>query len=320
MPRVLGRAVPVTAVGTVAALAVFLALAGDAPSVAAQSGAGQAPAQQAEYVGSDLCAECHTNQADTFLTSVHSGLDWEHSEWPFEVEEGLDIRCEACHGPGSTHVEMAGTQQAGFREAIISFAKEAPLDTSEQCLNCHLRMEEQQHFRVSEHTRVGLTCADCHNPHQPVSVEYALRAPEPGLCYQCHGDKRGEFAMPVRHPVNEGFMTCSDCHSPHGSANRVQLRRVGNDTCADCHVEKEGPFVFPHVAAEAEGCATCHSPHGSVTPHLLVKADIALVCYQCHQAPFGLAPPSFHREDSRGVCTECHHQIHGSNLDPKFMR
>jgi predicted CXXCH cytochrome family protein len=100
----------------------------------------------------------------------------------------------------------------------------------------------------------------------------------------------------------------------------VQLSRAGNFTCAKCHLEKEGPFVFPHVAAEAEGCATCHEPHGSVTPHLLVRADISLVCYQCHQAPFGLAPPSFHREDARGVCTECHVQIHGSNLDPKFMR
>lgn len=318
MPRVIRRSVPIAAATIVAALALFLALPAEAPSVPTFYQAEQA--EQAEYVGSDLCQECHPDQSDSYMTSAHSGLDWSDGDWPFEVEEDLDIVCETCHGPGLTHVEMAGTEEPGFREAIVSFANAAPADATEQCYTCHAEMEAQQHFRMSEHIRVGVTCADCHNPHQSLTVEFALRQPEPGLCYDCHGDKRGEFALPVRHPVNEGFMGCSDCHSPHGTTNRVQLSRTGNFTCAKCHLEKEGPFVFPHVAAEAEGCPICHQPHGSVTPHLLTRADISLVCYQCHQAPFGLAPPSFHREDARGVCTECHVQIHGSNLDPKFMR
>lgn len=315
MPRLMLRIIPVGVVVAVAAAAVFLALPRDAPSAPALY-----QAEQAEYVGADLCQECHTDQTDTYLASAHSSIDWATSDWDFDVEDDIDISCEACHGPGSTHVEMAGAQEPGFREAIVSFANTSPDEATSQCFNCHAEMETQQHFEFSEHVNVGVTCADCHDPHKPLSVEFALAAPEPALCYECHGDKRGQFALPVRHPVDEGFMGCSDCHNPHGTPNRVQLSHAGNFTCANCHVEKEGPFVFPHVAAEAEGCATCHQPHGSVTPHLLVREDISLLCYQCHQAPFGLAAPSFHREDSRGVCTECHVQIHGSNLDPKFMR
>lgn len=315
MAKRMRRSASVAGVAVIVAAAILLALPGEAPSAPTPY-----QAEQADYVGSDLCQECHAQQADTYLASTHAGIDWTTGDWPYDVADDVDISCEACHGPGSRHVEMAGTEELGFREAIVSFTNRAPGEANQQCLNCHAQMEAQQHFRLSEHSKVGVGCADCHNPHQPLTVEFALAAPEPTLCYQCHGDKRGEFALPVRHPVNEGFMSCSDCHSPHGTTNPVQLSREGNFTCAKCHLEKEGPFVFPHVAAEAEGCTTCHQPHGSTTPHLIVQADISLLCYQCHQAPFGLALPSFHREDSRGVCTECHSQIHGSNLDPKFMR
>lgn len=311
------RSIPIAGLAIIAAAVGLLLLPGEAPSAPNPY---QNQAEPAEYVGADLCQECHAEQADTYLKSAHAGIDWTESDWGYDVEEGVDMRCESCHGPGSTHVEMAGTEEPGFREAILSYASVAPGEGAEQCLNCHTQMEEQQHFDLSTHSSVGVGCADCHDPHQPLTVEAALDAPEPTLCYDCHGDKRGEFELPVRHPVNEGFMSCSDCHSPHGSTNPVALTREGNFACAKCHVEKEGPFVFPHVAAEAEGCTTCHQPHGATTPHLLTQADISLLCYQCHQAPFGLALPSFHREDSRGVCTECHVQIHGSNLDPKFMR
>jgi DmsE family decaheme c-type cytochrome len=315
MAQRIRRSVPMAGVVIVAAATVLLALPREAPSTP-----GAFQAAQEEYVGSDLCQACHEQQADTYLASTHAGIDWSTGDWPYEVGDDVDISCEACHGPGLRHAEMAGTQEPGFREAIISFANLPPGEGDEQCLTCHTGMEAQQHFRFSEHSSVGVGCADCHSPHQPLTVEFALAESEPTLCYQCHGDKRGEFALPVRHPVDEGFMGCSDCHSPHGATNPVALSREGNFTCAKCHLEKEGPFVFPHVAAEAEGCTTCHQPHGSTTPHLLTQADISLLCYQCHQAPFGLALPSFHREDSRGVCTECHVQIHGSNLDPKFMR
>ena len=315
MTRALRRSLPILGVGVVVALAMLLSFARVAPSSTILY-----QAEQAEYVGSDLCQECHTDQSATFESSIHAGLDWTEIDWPHDYEADVDIACESCHGPGSTHVEMAGTEEPGFREAIVSFDRATANETADQCLTCHAQQESQQHFGLSEHLRGGVTCADCHNSHQSLTVDAALAAPEPALCYECHGDKRGEFALPERHPVNEGFMTCSDCHSPHGTTNRLQLTRAGNVLCADCHQDKEGPFVFPHVAAEAEGCVICHTPHGSVTPHLLAKADISLVCYQCHQAPFGLAPPSFHREDSRDVCTECHYAIHGSNLDPKFMR
>lgn len=306
------RSIPIAAatVVAVAALAVFLALPGEAPSAPASY-----QAMQAEYVGSDLCQECHADQSESYMSSLHAGLDWSEMDFPFEVEEGLDIRCESCHGPGSNHVEMAGTEEPGFRDAIISFARVSAEKGSEQCLQCHANIEAQMHFDNSIHSNAEVGCADCHSGHQSVAVRAALDKPEPQLCYDCHGDKRAQFGLPERHPVDQGLMTCTDCHTPHGNNNPTNLVAVGNATCTECHQDKAGPFVFPHPAVETDGCIACHQPHGSVNNHLLNYRQVAFNCLQCHPSQ-----PTFHVQPGYSECTTCHIMIHGSNLHPAFLR
>ena len=109
-------------------------------------------------------------------------------------------------------------------------------------------------------------------------------------------------------------MGCADCHDPHGSPNDKFLVSAGNQTCANCHMDKEGPWVFPHPVAEVDGCVACHQPHGSTNPHLLPYKEIQYVCLSCHTIQ-----PSFHDQPRRAHCTSCHSQIHGSNVDPYFL-
>lgn len=284
---------PALAVGAVALVLLW------APPVWSQ--------EEPEYVGSDLCQECHADQWESFEGSVHYAVTLEGDE-----EIG---GCEACHGPGLTHAELAGTEEPGFREAIISFKKEDPWVESGQCLQCHAEQPAQQHFEFSEHSLAGVDCAECHDAHQPLAVEAGLKMEDPQLCFSCHGDQRGQFRLTERHPVTEGVMGCTDCHNPHGSSNRVQLARMENDSCTSCHVDKEGPWAFPHVAVEAENCSICHQPHGSVNPHMLTHREIRFTCFQCHTVQ-----PGFHVQPGFAECNACHAQIHGSNLDPFFLR
>lgn len=272
--------------------------------------AGEAPGrQQEEYVGSDLCRDCHTDAWDSYAGSFHSILELSGDD--LQATAG----CESCHGPGLTHAEMAGAEEPGFEESIIGFIREpAPL-RAEQCLACHTGQDGPAHFRTSRHLRAGVACNDCHTGHLPVSVHAALKEPEPELCYACHGDQRARFSLTERHPVNEGFMTCSDCHDPHGSPNPFQLARVENASCTSCHLDKAGPWVFPHASVEAETCTVCHQPHGSVNPHMLTHREIRFTCLQCHPSQ-----PPFHVQPGFSECNACHTQIHGSNLDPFFLK
>ncbi len=77
-------------------------------------------------------------------------------------------------------------------------------------------------------------------------------------------------------------MDCTICHTPHGSTN-VRMLKVGNtvnDTCASCHAEKRGPFLWEHAAGR-ENCASCHDPHGSNNDRMLVAKE-PMLCQRCH--------------------------------------
>jgi hypothetical protein len=51
-----------------------------------------------------------------------------------------------------------------------------------------------------------------------------------------------------------------------------------------------------------------------VNRHLLVRQQVAQLCYECHS----VTPPD-HLQPSYRDCTRCHVDIHGSNLDPHFL-
>ena len=117
-------------------------------------------------------------------------------------------------------------------------------------------------------------------------------------------------------------MKCSDCHNPHSSFNVASLNSEGSETCVKCHVEKRGPFVYEHPAVKVEGCVTCHNPHGSDNRMLLVRREGRQLCLQCHTGYHTQAqvPHSRLGYQTSGECVRCHVTVHGSSLDPNFLR
>lgn len=211
----------------------------------------------ATFVGSQDCAMCHEAIVNGFATATHAKLHVEGSN-------AQEVGCEACHGPGSVHVQGGG----------------------------------------------GL-----------FTIVNPGRSPE--ACFECHLDKRGEFALPNSHPVMSGDMSCSDCHNPHrGPATTgggAQLASV-TDTCLRCHTAQRGPFVFEHEAAR-EGCIVCHNPHGTVNAKML-KARNQTLCLQCHfqeLTPAGgvlIGGRDHSSFINRGTCWSagCHEAVHGSHV------
>jgi DmsE family decaheme c-type cytochrome len=143
------------------------------------------------------------------------------------------------------------------------------------------------------------------------------------LCYGCHSDVKGTFAMPFHHPVTEGAVNCSDCHDVHGTFKKNNLKSTAdqNQICTKCHVETRGPFVYEHAAVKAEGCMGCHTPHGSQNARLLNMASINTLCNQCHSP---VAAGTFHSMNAGSSeltsCVNCHTMIHGSNLNQAFLK
>jgi DmsE family decaheme c-type cytochrome len=284
------------------ALAILLVAAARGFAADAASSEKTAAAQPS-FAGEEMCAACHEEAATSHAASPHRVLSDESRP---EAQRG----CEACHGPGGAHAEESGAVMAGLR----AFASSEPAAArSEPCLGCHAGEPSLHGTRQGEHALSGVACNDCHRVHG--TTEHLLRKPEPELCYGCHLDIRAKFLLPEHHEVPEGVLGCLDCHEAH-RARRPLMMRGSQDraSCVRCHAEVEGPFVFEHAGLLVEGCERCHDPHGSVNRHLLVRQQVAQLCYECHT----VTPPD-HVQPNYRDCTRCHTAIHGSNFDPRFL-
>jgi len=277
------------------------------------SGAKPATAQTkdtaaADYVGTETCATCHAEVAKAFAGNPHTKIALEHGK--------NGVTCEGCHGAGKAHVEGGGDITK-----IFNPAKATPKDVNANCLGCHAGTHPN--FGRSPHAKAGVSCISCHDVHKSATPEHLLKASEPTLCFQCHTDVKPSFNMPFHHPVNEGVVKCNDCHDVHGTFGNSNLRNTAdqNMICTKCHTDVRGPFVYEHAPVKAEGCLACHSPHGSQNPRMLNMPNVNVLCNQCHSAVAAGAIHGQGQGSSDSVpCTSCHTYIHGSNMNPAFLR
>jgi DmsE family decaheme c-type cytochrome len=261
----------------------------------------------ADYVGSETCEACHAEVAKKFANNPHTKIELSH---------GAGTSCESCHGPGKAHVESGGDPTK-----IKQLAKMTPTQVSETCLGCHAGAHPN--FQRSPHAKAGVGCTSCHSVHAGDTEAKLLKAPQPQLCFQCHADVKPAFDMPFHHKVNEGLVKCSDCHDAHGTfgANNLKSTADQNAVCTKCHTETRGPFVFEHAAVKGEGCMSCHTPHGSQNPRLLNVGNVNQLCNQCHSAVAGGTVHGMNQgSNERQPCINCHTMIHGSNINPAFIR
>jgi DmsE family decaheme c-type cytochrome len=288
----------------------------------------------ANYEGSEACLDCHDEIGESYAHSPHA------VDFAYPVPGTSVTACEACHGPGSLHIENDGDGH------ILGLEFMAGLDTygrNAMCLQCHT--DKQAHWADSAHADTEIGCADCHadqNHFGGQTRAYADYRNPSEFCLQCHEAQIAEFRLPSRHRVLESEVGCADCHSPHGDAAADLVFDDLNAACLRCHTEMAGPFIFEHEGVTPEDCTACHRPHGSINDKLLTQ-DSNSLCLQCHYEPGLPQLGDFPHAANPGACTDCHtdgiptgtnphvaltgqircydchFDIHGSNTSPVFQ-
>lgn len=286
---------------------------------------GSAGAQPGSDQITALCTACHRDKFETTVRNPHDLLAT--AEW--RQRTGNSPACLNCHGDVSEHISARGG-----RGNVFAFRDESPSAQNDRCLTCH--SDTHPEIGNSTHAQAGLTCSGCHSQHGADEASTALlRHPvqaagltgltgSSALCVDCHAETASDFAFNERHRLIEGILECTSCHDPHARENRSLLGGFRQAQCASCHNDKSGPFIFEHAASRVEGCTACHSPHGSPNRHMLTHQRVGELCYTCHaevpqfHAGFSpVAPPRFNLDTQ---CVNCHVTIHGSNLDPAFLK
>jgi DmsE family decaheme c-type cytochrome len=302
--------------GTLAGTAVKTAAVAPSPPVDAAAAPSPAPAPapqtapatpQPGFIGAEACATCHEGYEASVKATKHGQAKDPRSPW---AAQG----CESCHGPGEAHA--SDPEKVKPRQ----FDRIAASEVTDTCVTCHNRGTHAL-WKGSQHESRNVSCVSCHSVHKPKSAEFQLKAVnQQQQCMTCHRDKVAKLDRSGHMPVREGKMECTSCHNPHGSAN-VRLLKAGNtvnESCAGCHAEKRGPFLFEHAGINGESCATCHDPHGSNNDRMLV-AKLPFLCQRCHnhtRHPSTIYDNRVLQTSNRlfsRSCVTCHAAIHGSN-------
>ncbi len=246
------------------------------------------PPKKAEFVERQTCVECHEDQYKEWLSSHH--------------DLAMDVSCQACHGPGSNHVEWARSVektafgQYEFKETgfVVDLGADDSHVQIEACARCHAR-------------RKGLRKDYLHGkPLMDYYVPQVLTDP----FYYPDGQIRNEvyvYSSFVQSKKYQHGVRCTDCHNPH----TARLRTYGNELCMGCH-SSTPPQEFAGLEANdynspvhhfhKEGspgseCIECHMPeikHMIVDPRrdhsfqiprpdLSVKLGIPNACNRCHK-------------------------------------
>jgi len=210
-----------------------------------------------------MCAECHS-------TNLVKGYDAETQTFSTTWSE-IDVSCEACHGPGSAHVDWADLPPMARLETddfglVVPTGDISSRQQVELCAPCHSRRTELGDFKHSE-----LELLD--------SLVPSLL--DEGL-YHADGQILDEvyvYGSFVQSKMYRNDVRCADCHDVHS----LKLRFEGNELCGQCHRldtydSADHHFHKKIVDGEPSAGALCISCHMPQKPYMVVdwRADHSL--------------------------------------------
>ncbi|HBJ38864.1 MAG TPA: hypothetical protein DDZ51_29785 [Planctomycetaceae bacterium] len=227
-----------------------------------------------------MCADCHS-------TNLVTNFDTNSNRYHTTFSE-MNVSCEACHGPGSMHVELAKSKRL-FWDRIHGYglaklkgeSSEAQLQA---CAPCHSRRGVlEQGFVAGQ------------KYHDFFNLE--LLQDE---TYYHDGQIKDEvyvFGSFTQSKMYHKGVRCTDCHDPHS----LKLKHQGNETCTSCHQHPAGKYDVPShhrhaVGTEAALCVNCHMPgrtymdvdfrrdHSFRVPRPDMSVDLGTpnACSSCH--------------------------------------
>jgi len=205
-----------------------------------------------------MCAECHS-------TNVQKNYDPRTREYHTTFSE-MDVSCEACHGPGSRHVELAESKS-------IFWDRRYGKGLTVTLKNKHAGKEGNQARGTVADAKAELeSCARCHSHKAMIRAGF-----EPGrhaLDHYHFTPLREGAYFPDGQILDEVYVygsflqsrmyregvRCTNCHNPH--SNKLKLE--GNAVCTQCHTP--GKYDVPAHHHHAQGsvasrCVECHMPH-----------------------------------------------------------
>jgi predicted CXXCH cytochrome family protein len=220
-----------------------------------------------------MCADCHS-------TNLRKGYDPRSNSYHTTWSE-IDVSCEACHGPGSRHVEWAKAKAGGESSAMADMGLTVRLDERVGVAwTIDLATGKAKRSRPRTTTREIQVCARCHSRRSQMTDQVFAGEPlldgfRPALLtaglYYPDGQIEDEvyvWGSLLQSKMYQAGITCSDCHDPHSAT----VRLPGDAVCYLCHRSDRYASRKHHFHPEASAGASCVECHMPPTSYMVVDA------------------------------------------------
>jgi len=206
-----------------------------------------------------MCAQCHS-------TNLKKNYDPETDSYSTTWSD-IDVGCEACHGPGSKHVEWAQMPEMARSQAVNFDLLKQTSDISsreqvELCAPCHSRRGA-----IADYTHVETDLLD---KFLPSLLTEDLYFADGQILEEVYVYGSFTQSKMYRHEVR-----CGDCHNVHS----IKLVKQGNDLCLQCHRAAQYDTSEHHFHKPEGGPG---EPIKSADGEILFPVGSGAQCVQCH--------------------------------------
>jgi Tfp pilus assembly protein PilF len=206
-----------------------------------------------------MCAECHS-------TNLKKNYDIKTDTYKTTWSD-IDVGCEACHGPGSRHVQWAEMPDMARPrvENVDLVVKTSGLGSRklvELCAPCHSRRASLGDYTHAE--------ADLLDSMLPSLLTQELYFPDGQILDEVY--VYGSFTQSKMYHRD---VRCSNCHDVHG----LKVIKEGNALCLQCHRAAEYDFKEHHFHKKKGDKG---DPIKSADGKVLFEVGTGAECVQCH--------------------------------------
>ncbi|MDO4549965.1 MAG: multiheme c-type cytochrome [Planctomycetia bacterium] len=198
-----------------------------------------------------MCADCHS-------TNIKKNFNPQNNTYNTTWSE-IHVGCEACHGPGSAHIELA-------EKFLEAGKKDFARDENGSSLTTSLRLTPKSWHMTVE------TCGACHARRRSLFPDW-----KPGTKLMDHYipelldthsfyadgqilEEDFEYTSFLQSNMYNKGVACADCHNVHSG----RLLQPDNHVCTRCHIPMfyDTPAHHHHPDSTKPGtkCVECHLP------------------------------------------------------------
>ena len=206
-----------------------------------------------------MCAECHS-------TNLRKNYDIKTDAYETTWSD-IDVGCEACHGPGSRHVQWAEMPDMARPpvenyELVVKTSGIGSRKLVELCAPCHSRRAALGDYTHAE--------ADLLDTMLPSLLTGELYFPDGQILEEVY--VYGSFTQSKMYHRD---VRCSDCHDVHG----LKVIKEGNALCLQCHRAGEYDSKEHHFHKQK---GEKGDPVKSADGKVLFEVGTGAECMQCH--------------------------------------